>query len=69
MANQKTPEELQRQCEELCDKTLASFPYSRTETPGHQALATWDGLVASGRGAPMIVGGDDDLQRIAGDGA
>jgi hypothetical protein len=59
-----TPDELERRYEEYREKAIASFPFTRVETTGDQALAKWQAIVNSRRGAPVVVGGDDDLQRI-----
>jgi hypothetical protein len=34
------------------------FPFERVETTGEQALTTWKQLKATGRGIPVVVGGD-----------
>jgi hypothetical protein len=65
MADKPTPDELKRRYEEYRKNALASFPFARIETIGDQALATWEGLVASGRGAPVVVGDDVALARLA----
>jgi hypothetical protein len=46
-------------------EATVSIPYRRVETTGRDALATWERLKAERQGWPIIVGGDDDLARIA----
>lgn len=46
-------------------RMTAALPYERVTVPGAQALAEWEKLKGSGRGWPVIIGGDDDLERIA----
>jgi Domain of unknown function (DUF4253) len=65
MVDKPTPDELKRRQAEHRAKALASFPFDQIETAGDQALAAWEGLVASGRGAPVVVGDDDALVRVA----
>jgi len=43
---------------------LAAIPFERVETTGAQALATWERLRAGKRGWPVVIGGDEDLERI-----
>ncbi|MGO9935948.1 MAG: hypothetical protein ACLPV8_29665 [Steroidobacteraceae bacterium] len=65
MVDKPTSDELKRRQAERREKALASFPFAKLETTGDQALATWQDLVASGRGAPVVVGDDDALVRVA----
>jgi hypothetical protein len=44
---------------------IAALKYERITVPGHQALAEWERLKAAGRGWPVVIGGDEDLERIA----
>lgn len=46
-------------------RLIASVPFERIETTGRDALATWEHLKAEGRGWPLVVGGDEDLARLA----
>ena len=41
------------------------FPYKVITVPGEEALAEWERLSQSGNATPIIVGGDEDLQRLA----
>jgi hypothetical protein len=65
MEDKPTPDELKRRYDNFCEKAFASFPFSRIETAGDQALAAWEAVVTSGLGAPVVVGDDDALARIA----
>jgi hypothetical protein len=65
MADKPTPEELKRRYEEYRERAIAAFPFEQIECPGDQALSTWQGLVTSGRGAPVVVGDYDAFVRIA----
>jgi hypothetical protein len=58
-------DELDRRYREAIAKAIASIPYRRIETTGADALKTWERLKAEGKGWPIIVGGDEDLARIA----
>jgi hypothetical protein len=42
-----------------------AFPFELVEATGEQAFATWQLLKSAGRGAPVVLGGDDDLARLA----
>jgi hypothetical protein len=46
-------------------RMMAALTYERVTVPGAQALVAWEKLKRSARGWPVIVGGDDDLERIA----
>lgn len=46
-------------------RMLAALPYPRVEVPGERALAEWERLRAEGRGWPVIVGDDEQLDAIA----
>jgi hypothetical protein len=47
-------------------KLIDAIPYERIEVPGAQALARWEELRAARSDVwPVIVGGDEDLPRIA----
>jgi hypothetical protein len=46
-------------------RVLAALPYERVSTTGAEAFDEWTRLKAAGRGWPVIVGGDDQLERIA----
>ena len=43
----------------------AALKYERVTVPGAQAAAEWERLKRAGRGWPVVVGGDEDLERIA----
>ena len=64
MADKPTPDEFKRRYKELREKAVASFPFARVEAAGDQALATWRSVAASGRGAAVVVGDDDALNRL-----
>lgn len=44
---------------------MAALNYERITVPGVDAMDAWKELKGSGRGWPVIVGSDDDLDRIA----
>jgi hypothetical protein len=47
------------------ERMRAALAYERITVPGEQAEAEWQRLKAEGRGWPVIVGSDADLERIA----
>ncbi len=57
--------EIERRERALRARALAAFPYQRVEAEGRDAFATWHLLKTQGRGVPVVVGGDDDLARVA----
>ena len=46
-------------------RMLAALPYPRIEVTGERAMAEWERLRADGRGWPVIVGDDEQLDAIA----
>jgi hypothetical protein len=54
-----------RRAEEMSVRALAALPFERIETTGREALATWERLRAAGRGWPVVIGSDEELDRIA----
>ncbi len=50
---------------EMRAQSLAALPFERIESSGREALATWERLRAAGRGWPVVIGGDEELDRIA----
>lgn len=40
-------------------EALAAFPYERVEVGGGEALRAWEELRTAGRGAPVVVGGEE----------
>ena len=59
-----TPEQ-RAEYEAMRARMLAALPYERVTVPGHAALSEWESLKSAGRGLPIVIGGDDDLERIA----
>ena len=51
--------------EQMHARMMAALKYERITVPGNQALAEWERLRAKGRGWPVVIGGDEDLERIA----
>jgi hypothetical protein len=51
--------------EQMHARMMAALTYERITVPGAHALTEWEKLKASGRGWPVIIGGDNDLERIA----
>lgn len=46
-------------------RMMAALRYERVTVPGERALAEWERLKGAGRGWPVVVGNDEDLERIA----
>ncbi|WP_447725554.1 DUF4253 domain-containing protein [Sphingomonas koreensis] len=46
-------------------RMIAALTYERVTVPGEHALAEWERLKDAGRGWPVVIGGDEDLERIA----
>lgn len=46
-------------------RMMAALTYERFTVPGERALAEWERLKSEGRGWPVVIGGDGDLERIA----
>ena len=57
--------EIKRKAAALHARALAAFPYERIAVSGRDALATWQSLKGQARGVPVVIGGDDDLGRVA----
>ncbi len=45
-------------------EALAAFPYEYVRVDGRAALREWEWLKAGGRGAPVVIGGDEDFEAI-----
>jgi hypothetical protein len=59
-----TPEQ-RAKYETMHARMMAALAYERVTVPGEQALAELDRLKSAGRGWPVVIGGDEDLERIA----
>lgn len=59
-----TPEQRARY-EAMRARMMAALRYERVTVPGERALAEWERLKGAGRGWPVVVGDDQDLERIA----
>jgi len=59
-----TPEQRARY-EAMHKRMMAALTYERVTVSGKDALAEWERLKASGRGWPVVIGSDEDLERIA----
>lgn len=59
-----TPEQ-RAKYEAMRARTLAALTYERVTVPGEDALAEWERLKVSDRGWPVVVGSDEDLDRLA----
>lgn len=46
-------------------RMMAALTFERVTVPGARALAEWEKLKEAGRGWPVVIGGDEDLERIA----
>lgn len=53
------------EAEAMYARMLAAFPYERTTIPGADLPAGLSRLRTLGRGWPVVVGGGDDLERLA----
>lgn len=51
--------------EQMHARMMAALKYERITVSGNQALAEWERLRAAGRGWPVVIGSDEDLERIA----
>lgn len=51
--------------EAMYARMMAALPYERITVPGKDAMAAWEKLRASGRGWPLVIGNDEDVERIA----
>jgi hypothetical protein len=65
MSAQPTSGEHQRKIKEMRERAIAAFPFERIETTGERALARWHQAKSAGYGSPVVIGGDDDLGRLA----
>lgn len=59
-----TPEQ-RAKYEAMHARMMAALDYERVTVPGTRALAEWEQLKTAGRGWPVVIGNDDDLDRIA----
>lgn len=46
-------------------RMMAALTYEHVTVAGEHALAEWERLKGAGRGWPVVIGGDEDLERIA----
>jgi hypothetical protein len=60
----RTSEQL-AQSEAMHARMMAALGFERVAVPGDHALAEWERLKAVGRGWPVVIGNDEDLERIA----
>jgi hypothetical protein len=51
--------------EAMHTRMMAALTYQRITVPGEHALAEWQRLKDTGRGWPVVVGNDEDLERVA----
>lgn len=51
--------------EAMHSRMMAALHYERVTVAGAQALAEWERLRGAGRGLPVIIGSDQDLERVA----
>lgn len=59
-----TPEQ-RAKYEAMHARMMTALTYERVTVPGAHALKEWTNLKSAGRGWPVIIGGDEDLERIA----
>jgi hypothetical protein len=59
-----TPDQRARY-EAMHKRMMAALTYERVTVPGADALAAWERLKGAGRGWPVVIDGDEDLERIA----
>jgi hypothetical protein len=60
-----TRADFERQAREARERSIAEFPFPRVTVPGARALDEWTALCGRGEGAPIVIGDDDALARIA----
>jgi hypothetical protein len=65
MVPEDKPEEWARQAAKRRAEALAALPYERLQVSGSAALREWERLKTAGRGAPIVIGSDEDLSSIA----
>lgn len=53
------------EAEAMYARMMAAFPYERTKVRGAEISVEWERLSKLGRGWPVVVGNDDDLERLA----
>ncbi|WP_296617983.1 DUF4253 domain-containing protein [Sphingomonas sp.] len=58
-----TPEQ-RAKYEAMQSRAMTALGYERVTVPGASALLEWEKLKSAGRGWPIIIGGDDDLERV-----
>lgn len=51
--------------DEMRKRVMAALAYERVTVPGKRALAEWEALKTAGKGWPVVIGNDEDLERIA----
>lgn len=59
------PPDRRAQAEAMYAHIMAAFPYERTIVSGADISAEWERLSKLGRGWPVVVGNDDDMERLA----
>jgi hypothetical protein len=64
MAQNPTPEEIQKRLQEYRAKALANFPFKLIDVPGRDAMRKWQELKSAGGGKPVILGGTEHLDNI-----
>lgn len=59
------PPEKQAELREQHARMMAALPYDRVSVPGAEAWSEWQRLRTAGRGWPVVIGGDEALERVA----
>lgn len=59
------PPDRRAEAEATYARMMAAFPYERTTVRGADISEAWERLSKLGRGWPVVVGNDDDLERLA----
>lgn len=63
-ANESAIDASKSRTAEAAASAIANFPYKHVEVPGQDAYKRWGELRFTGRGAPVIIGGDESLVTI-----
>lgn len=59
------PPNRRAEAEAMYARMMAAFPYERMKVRGADISVEWERLRKLGRGWPVVVGNDDDLERLA----
>ena len=63
-ADDQNLEESRQKEREYYETARANFPFEVVETTGERAFDTWEQLRTAGRGSPLVLGGDAELDNL-----